>query len=371
MAHMERNETTGTVKEVKMSGINRVAIILTVGLLLATSAAQGDTTVTGVGAMALSSGSTGAAELSGVTWATGTQYYAISDNNARLYPLTVNLDLTTGAITGSALSAHVQLATGTDLEGVAYDSSAGTVFVSDETGPAIREHNIGDGSVVGPVGVPPVYANIVTNYGLESLTLGPGGTSMWTANEEALSVDGPLSSFAAGSVVRLQTFDAGLSPAGQWAYVTDPIAGDVPLTTAERSGVSDLVALPNGQLLVLEREFGLGISLFRSRIYLADFAGATDTSLLPQLATAVYTPVGKQLLWEGNFATDNYEGIALGPQLTDGSYSLLMISDNGGGLSQSLYALKVSVDEADRTPEPAPLGVLALGVSALLRRRRR
>ena len=55
-----------------------------------------------------------------------------------------------------------------------------------------------------------------------------------------------------------------------------------------------------------------------------------------------------------------------GPTLTDGSRSLLLISDNGGGLNQELYALSV-------VPEPslALLGSAAMATVWLVVRRQR
>ena len=115
-----------------------------------------------------------------------------------------------------------------------------------------------------------------------------------------------------------------------------------PFTTAERSGVVDLVALPDGQVLALERELGGFLPHFRNRIYLVDFTGATDVTEAPSLIDGGFTPVTKTLLWQGVFALANFEGISLGPQLNDGSYTLLLVSDNGQGQMgqrQSLLSL--------------------------------
>jgi hypothetical protein len=168
----------------------------------------------------------------------------------------------------------------------------------------------------------------------------------------------------------LQRFDATtMSPAGQWAYRTDAISADSPFTTAERSGVSDLLALPDGRLLVLERELGGAfVPDFRNRIYLVDFVGATDTSAIGPLGTASFAGVSKTLLWQGDFDNDNFEGITLGPQLANGDYSVILVSDDGGGTNlQSLYALRMT-----GVPEPGCTAVLgAMGLLALRGGRRR
>src|SRR5690606_38995059 len=123
--------------------------------------------------------------------------------------------------------------------------------------------------------------------------LARAGGTVWTANEEALSVDGPLSTPSAGTVVRLLRYD-NAGPAAQHAYVTAPIHGLV--ISGSRSGVSDLVALPDGRLLALERSFALASPLFLTRLYEVDTSGATDVSGLPGLAGQMYTPATKRLL---------------------------------------------------------------------------
>lgn len=288
--------------------------------------------------MSLPKGDTPARELGGITWDSGTRYYAVSDKLGTVFPLTIELNPRDGTIGHASIEPGIALPGSTDLEGVAYDRAHATVLVSDEVGPAIREYRVADGRLVRSIRVPAVYQNARTNLSLESLSLAPDRRSLWTANEETLVGDGPLSGAQAGSVVRLQRFDAE-RPTGQWAYVTDPLFGDMLREgrDVESSGVSDVVALPGGGLLVLERAFGAGG--LRNRLYEVDFAGATDVAALPSLVGATYQPVHKRLLWEHQCADINYEGAALGPRLADGGYSLILISDDGHRQRQALYAL--------------------------------
>ena len=98
--------------------------------------------------------------------------------------------------------------------------------------------------------MPPVFNSRRANFGLESLT-GDGSFTFWTANEEALSVDGPLSTPSAGTVIRLLETDQESGPRRQFAYVTDPMHGSV--VSGARSGVSDLLYIgPYGVLLALD-----------------------------------------------------------------------------------------------------------------------
>lgn len=294
-----------------------------------------------------------AAELSGLSWLTGSTYFAISDdaNQRRVHELVITVNPANGRITAAALGQTFTLATGYDLEGIAWCRPRGTWFISDEgqhpAGGFLREHTLPDGALLQSLAIPAPMQNDRSNYGFESCSWGAG--ALWTANEEALMQESALSSATTGSLVRLQRFNHLLQPAGQWAYRTDSFSFDSSLTTAERSGVSDLLALPDGSLLVLERTLGNDfIPSFRNRIYLVNFAGATDVSGIPDLDTATFNTVTKTLLWErnmGSISTRNFEGLARGPALPvlgANSYSVLLVADNGGGTQQHLYALIVN-----------------------------
>jgi hypothetical protein len=339
-------------------------------------------TVTDVGSFSLPSGTTAADELSGLTWAGGSSYYAVSDSSATLYGLTVNLNPATGAVISASITSSLALGAGSDREGVAYYAGNASVYVSDETGATIREYRLSDGAVLQTIqpssfgaGNPfEVFEDVRSTLSLESLSLQAGHQSLWTANEEALVGDGAASVPGAdpATVVRLQRFNSSLTPAGQWAYEVDAISGDVPGVTLERSGVSDVAVLPNGKVLVLEREVGWvtgqGVR-FRSRLYEVDFAGATDVSSIDELDGASYTPVGKDLLWEGLFSNENFEGVSLGPALSGADdFSLLLISDDqNGDLDQELYALRLH----GAIPEPTVSALLLVAAGAAVFRRRR
>lgn len=295
----------------------------------------------GQGPVALPKGDTAARELSGITWAGGTRYYAVSDKLGKLFPLSVDIDRDKGTIARAVVEPDLGLPGSTDLEGIAYDAEHQTVLVSDEIGPAIREYRVADGRLVRSIALPAIYGSARKNLSLESLALEPEKHGLWTTSEETLANDGPLSSFAAGSVVRLQRFDRAYKADGQWAYVTDPAVGDMlkPGRDIESSGVSDLVALPGGGLIALERAYGA--QGLRIRLYEIDFAGATDVAAIASLQGATYKPVRKALLWQRVFPNINYEGAALGPALSGGGHSLVLISDDGHHQRQALYPLVV------------------------------
>jgi hypothetical protein len=301
-------------------------------------------------------------ELSGIARTAGDQYYAVGDTGGLLVPLAIEVAAATGAVTGVTPGVPVVLAGGVDLEGVAWDAGTSTVLVSDEVGPALRRHDPVSGALLGTVAVPPIFSSARPNRSLEALSRDAASGVLWTANEDALVPDGAATTFATGGVVRLQRFDATGAADAQWAYQADPIPG-APLSGLETSGVVELLALPSGELLVMERS--LSSLLFSLRIYQVDFAGATDTAALASLTSGSYTPVGKTLLWSAQGGFSNFEGMALGPSLDDGSTSLLLIADDNGTQSQALYPLRVTF-----VPEPGTAALVAAALLGLAMQRR-
>lgn len=293
----------------------------------------------------------GMMELSGAVYRTplggsSHQLYVVQDSENQLVTLTVGL-AANGALTSAAATATQTLAPGYDFEGMALGPD-GSVLVAEESTPAIRRYDGATGAALATLGMPPVYANSRANFAFESLTRATDGTTYWTANEEALNPDGLLSTTSQGTTVRLQRFSydaAGtLSLGPQYAYSVDPIHVGTSTDSRARSGLVDLVALPDSTLLTLERSlgisgvfFGLPLYQYEDRIYRVTFAGATDISQAPLNSGLIgqsYTSASKTLLWKGQVGGgfgQNMEGLALGPQLPGGDWSLLGVVDNGGG----------------------------------------
>jgi hypothetical protein len=302
---------------------------------------------TGQGPVNIAIGKLAVQELSGIAWLGGTRYLAVGDNGANLlWDLDVAIDPANGRIGAAAATGSVAIGgLAADGEGLVWIPERGTVVVSDEATSAIREFRLSDGTQVGALPVPALYLapNLRSNLGLESL--GAHGGMVWTVNEEALVADGPISTTTSGAGVRVQRFAADRSPAGQWAYRVDPISAMNPFTTLERSGVVDVLPIAVGAALILERELGGAVVPdFRSRIYYVETGGATDVSSFASLAGGDFTPLAKTLLWQGDFALQNFEGMTFGPRLDDGCRSLLLVSDGNPGGSQgttSLVALRI------------------------------
>ena len=194
---------------------------------------------------------------------------------------------------------------------------------------------------------------------------------MWACNEEALCRreaegrtakkaapvrattpdvdDGPRATRAHGTRVRLQRFtrpapEAAWTAAGQWMYVTDSVGGG-DFAGKSRCGVSGLLCLGDGTLLVLEREMsikkGKVLPSFRCRIYAIDFNHADDVADVVALKETARRPVAKRRLFGAHTSLAMYEGICLGPALADGSCSVLLISDGDDGAANRILAFRL------------------------------
>ncbi len=301
----------------------------------------------------------GAEQASGMTWAGGDLYYAIDDNDKKLYPITLAIDRANGSLTtsGITIGTGVVMSGGNDMEGCAFDPCSGKVWISDESGALVREYDPSTGTLIRSAPVPAIMTKYYGNYSLEALTISGDGRTMWTANEEALTVDGDKSAKSTGSIVRLTRFTRestydNWTLAGQWAYLTDPIGTDPWVYSGSvkgRSGVSALAALPDGNLLVLERDLwgdNAWDSTFYNRIYFVDGTGegggkATDVARMSSLKEATYVRVKKTALFNEEVGWVNYEGMCIGPRLDDGSILLVLIAD-GGSCTCKIMTLKLS-----------------------------
>ncbi len=277
------------------------------------------------------------AGLSGITRQSGDDYLAAMDNSNRLLRLRISLQ-PNGAIAGVTVIGGITLEQARDFEGVAFmpapePGGPGSVLLAEEGTPAVHEFALVNGSLIRTLPTPGLFAARRDNLGFESLTRRGLTGEVWTANEEALTPDGPVSSTSVGSTVRLLRFaDAGtgLAPAQQFPMITGQLHGS-PIS-GSRSGLVDLIVLPNGKLLALERSLAFSLAgLFQTRIYELSTETATEVTALAALAGAAYTPVAKRLLYLGGL--NNLEGLCLGPRLPNGRYAMIGVVDDGDPVS--------------------------------------
>ena len=326
-----------------------VACVWAGGVLLSSRVEASKWTVSPLNSLVLDTSNVSVSEMSGVTYlgpsptAGKHRFLTVQDDGGLLITIDVEFNANGSLVSAEAVD-DLLFSQSLDFEGVAYtDPSRNTVFLSYEDDPGVREYRLSDGVLEQSVTIPAVFANRRSNKGFESLARNPVGTVMWTANEEALTVDGSLATPSAGSPVRLLELNVAgnaVTAGDQYVYEVEPIHGSSTLGSP-RSGLSDLLALPDGTLLGLERSVAVTSPIYLSRIYEIDFDGATDVSAAAfnsGLIGQTYTPVGKELLWAGaadGSSGQNLEGLALGPRLTNSNWALLGVVDDGDSLSSN------------------------------------
>ena len=243
-----------------------------------------------------------------------------------------------------------------DPEGITL-SPKGTVYISSEGLPSqgivpfIREFDLKTGQQRNSLLLPEHYFSneeskeeqpprgLQDNLGFESLTLEPVSLAaangdpfrLFTATESALLQDilPPNSEeqtrirmmeYLIGSIARPMVLSEHL-------YLLDhPPAGTID------NGLTELITVDTGgHFLSLERSYGLlGAN---GKIFQVAAGAATDTSGIVTLKGDIsrIDPVKKRLvldLSDLGIYLDNLEGMTLGPHLSDGSQSLLLVSDN-------------------------------------------
>lgn len=243
-----------------------------------------------------------------------------------------------------------------DAEGLAVEPG-GRYLVSSETEPSVRRYDR-SGALLGRLPLPKALqvepaGRAQSNLTFEGLTLDSGGRTLTAAMEGQLTGDGKDS--AGRPLLRFQTWQrqgSGSRPAPyrlsrQYAYPVD--AG---------LGVSEIAALPDGRLLVLERGFTAGVGN-TVRLYLADPRRASDVSGVGGLPGGkAVRPARKRLLADlgacpslgapahqpqTNPLLDNIEGMAITGRAPGGRLRVLLVSDDNESAKQitRLYSLTV------------------------------
>lgn len=190
--------------------------------------------------------------ISGITYcptSAPNHYWSIRDNSNKLVKLSISLVPRTRRSPPRRIWA-ASSAESRDFEDLSFmDSAQQKIAICEEGNASRRAHHSQTGALLNTLTTPAVFANRRSNFGFESLTSSPApfdrDGEIWTANEEALSVDGPIStaqqwhSHPPPSATPSRT--APPHPQ-QYAYLTQPMHGGA--ITGGRSGVSALCRLP-------------------------------------------------------------------------------------------------------------------------------
>ncbi|GGB29658.1 hypothetical protein GCM10011380_19020 [Sphingomonas metalli] len=267
----------------------------------------------------------------------------------------------------------------------------GNLLVSDEYGPSVLEFTK-DGQFVRAFETPANllardangklnYTNVSVagstgrqdNRGFEGLTISPDGKTAYAILQDPLAQDGKAAKASDVPGVysrnaRIVAFDVATGKqTAQYVYQLESLADindRIPGTSDDfksdkqgRSiGVSSLVAVGDKTLLVLERDNrGFGIDdpngakpVGEKRVFKIDLTNATDVKDI-SLAGSNDLPAGVKPVLKGSTPfldiaaalkamgfpiPEKIEGMSFGPRLADGSYTLIVVTDNDYSVTQ-------------------------------------
>ncbi len=336
----------------------------------------------------------------------------------------------------------------------------GNFYVADEYGPSLYEFRP-NGSLVRAFQIPdnilPKVGDTLNyldgrgtltsgrqdNRGFEGLAISPDGSKLFAMLQDPLINEGDLNEGRRSRNLRLVEFDTATGEStAQYIYqlediadINDRIPGteqDFTATAQGRNiGISAIIALNESEFFVLERDNrGIGVDdplginpVGSKRVYRINLTGATDvsgislagTNNLPlgvNPVTKTGTPlidVAAALASAGLSIPEKLEGLTIGPRLNDGSYAIILGTDNDYSVTQTgsgtqfdvcsdgsqvaidsgclngstlipgyLYSFKATaaeigdyVEPVTTTPEPTALvGLLFAGLGSLSLRRK-
>ena len=281
-----------------------------------------------------------AGNYSGITWLGGNEYAVVcakarSDGSFIFH---INIDPDTGVIS-HAYSNEFRSSeyANRDMEGITFFPRDTTIFISGEADNRIREYRLDTGKRTGrELRIPDSLQVSAPNYGFESLTYNAKQHHFWTVSESTLPIDGKPSTLKEKreNVLRLLCFDDNLGMVGMYSYLMD--APEVTLSSGDGYcfGVSDLCALDDGRLLVMERELFVPTlrvgAWVNNKIYVVDPTKKMTTPFIEKKLLIEFKTKFTGL--KNTFA--NYEGMCLGPKLNDGRQTLVLICDSQNQLKK-------------------------------------
>ena len=279
---------------------------------------------------------TGLGQYSAITWLGDNHYAVVHDKENGggivLFDFDIADDGTIGEVTrttpaGTSGSAITDM----DNEGIAYFN--GKLYVSAEADQSVREYTT-DGTATGNSFTIPAdmaVGKITANAGFEALTYNATTHLFWTTTETALPKDSYLP-----RLHRLPRFGEDMQPAQRYLYQMDAPQYSSEGATQYVYGISAMAALDDGRLVVLEREIYTNTSTYTAhgvaKLYVVDPVHDTAGILRKSLLTTITT---------GLLDLANYEGMCLGPTLSDGSRCLVLIGDSQGTAYEMLQVVTI------------------------------
>ena len=255
-----------------------------------------------------------------------------------------------------------------DPEGIRTTRS-GTFFISDEYGPSISEFDA-KGRRLRNLAVPERFRPLnpaktvpeelpphntrgrIPNRGMEGLAISPDGRKLTGIMQSPLIQDGALDkeNHRIGVNCRILEVEIASGKTREFVY---------PLSE-QTNGVSEILAIGDDEFLVLERDSHFAKEARFKKVFRMKLGKATDVSAVAALPTkglpAGVVPVTKTPFFDlldprfkiaGEDCPEKFEGLAFGPDLSDGRRLLIVTADNDFVATAPFRVYAFAIDRAD------------------------
>lgn len=255
---------------------------------------------------------------SGLAYLGNDLYAVVSDKGGRAGFYTFRITLNTkGEIMQISNQGFTELpGINQDEEAIAYDSVRHHLYIGNEASAEIIDYDREKHLVVRKTMVEDYRRYARVNRGIESLTYDGVRQKLFTINESPLVTDN-------GLLLRLKQFNMHLDEEKQYSYLIDaPLEDPSKPDLRHAYGVSELAALSDGTLLVLERE------VYIRPLFLNSWVMNKLFRIKPGNPRKQFVVGWRTWLRLGDIDFANYEGMCEGPSLPDGRRVIVLCADS-------------------------------------------
>ncbi len=287
----------------------------------------------------------------------GKDDYAVVDDKSPsggYYVLHIDIDSVSGKVLFAKRSPFKGMAepSAEDCEDIVYLPQCESVWIVSEANQTISEYLL-DGKKTGRgLEIPAMFSkdSIDSGRGFEALTYAPDSNRFYTTTEGALPFDGKTAE--GREPLRILSFDSTMTAVAQWPYLMEQslLKHDAKYYV---HGVPAILALGSNQFLVMERELSVPANYIGAKTVIRIFWVDLDdlpsldngNKPLASLPLEQFLPKTEICSFTTNISVSklnfgNFEGMCLGPTLTDGRQTVILISDSQNGMGNGLYHLK-------------------------------
>ncbi|MGI6243116.1 MAG: esterase-like activity of phytase family protein [Prevotella sp.] len=273
-----------------------------------------------------------AGNYSGITWLGDNRYAVVNDKAEEdgFHLFEIDVDSVSGEIISAKnMGFRSSGFPNRDNEGIAYNRADSTILISGETDNRILEYDLNGVRTLREATLPSFYKQLPHNEGLEALSYNNHTQTLWTCNET--------------DSILILSFDSLYRPLKAYNYRLEQPEADRLKAKFYAHGVGTICALDDGSLLLLERELYTPKSKLGAFVKCKMYHFVPDTAVKQKLAEWRT----RLSLFGRSFA--NYEGMCLGPTLSDGSRVIILVADSqnqyAGVLKDWLKSLKLEIEQ--------------------------